>query len=635
MWLSTAAVAENQKTHAEAGRAKLAAEAWAARETASKLETAVASAERAIAAKTAAIKAAEEKIAAANKAVATAATEKAAAEKRAGAAAGGAEKDQAQKLAETKTAALAKAEADLGAAKKTLGKAQAEKVAAEKTLAEKEAPMAAALDAAAQAHAKALGGLKPIATKDWDYAKARHLLFRAGFGGSPDEIEKLVKMGPHRAVAHLVEYRELPLANIDTEKELYSWEKPLAYEKLLPEAVQRKIAEDAGEQRNVLGHAVMIRWWVRRMLETPRQLEEKLVLFWHDHFASSYRTLGETYLMYQQNNLFRRYADNYDALAHGVIEDPALIRYLNNDENVMGNTNENLGRELLELFTLGEENCTAHKTDGYSEKDVRDGNTRSLTGATYEHYSGQHRFYVTKHDGGSKTLLGKSGNWGPHEAVDIMLEHPGTARYLVKKLWQFFVYWEPDAAAIEQMAAVLRENGYAIRPLLRNIFLSEEFYSEKAMGRHIKSPVELLIGTARAMQLPKVDYQNVRFLLASTGQNLFDPPSVAGWAEGTDWVNTTLLMGRYSAAADLVKEAKPDLVALLKDQKLNSAADVVDHFARRCLLVELGSEKREELIAFLGELPPSSEWAKQQKDVNAKLTALLMLLVASPEYQVS
>lgn len=451
----------------------------------------------------------------------------------------------------------------------------------------------------------------------------------------PEEIEKLVKMGPHRAVAHLVDYRELPLANIDPEKELYSWERPLAYEKLLPESVQRKIAEDVGEQRNVLGHAVMIRWWVRRMLETPRQLEEKLVLFWHDHFASSYRTLGETYLMYQQNNLFRRYADNYDALAHGAVEDPALINYLNNDENVMGNTNENLGRELLELFTLGEENCTSHKKDGYSDKDVRDGNTRSLTGATYEHFSGQHRFYVTKHDGGPKTLLGKTGNWGPHEAVDIMLEHPATARYLAKKLWQFFVYWEPDSATVEQLATLLRENGYAIRPLLRNIFLSQGFYGEKAMGRHIKSPVELLIGTARTMQLPKVDYQNVRFLLANTGQNLFDPPSVAGWAEHTDWVNTTLLMGRYSAVTDLIKETKPDIVALLKDQKFNGAEDVVDHLVRRCLLVELSAEKRAELIASLGALPPSSEWTKQQKDINAKLTALLVLIIISPEYQVS
>jgi uncharacterized protein (DUF1800 family) len=266
---------------------------------------------------------------------------------------------------------------------------------------------------------------------------------------------------------------------------------------------------------------------------------------------------------------------------------------------------------------------------------VRDANTRSLTGATYEHFSGQHRFYVTSHDPRPKTLLGQTGNWGPHEAVDIMLEHPATARYLVKKLWQFFVYWDPEPATVERLAAVLRENGYALRPLLRNIFLSEEFYSDKATGRHIKSPVELLVGTARTMQLPKVDYQNVRFLLAAMGQNLFDPPSVAGWAEGTDWINTTLLMARYSAVADLLKQTKPDLVALLKDEKLKNADDVVDHLVRRCLLVDLSAEKRQELIKFFGPLPPSSEWEKAGKEINARLVALLVLLLTSPEFQVS
>lgn len=590
-------------------RTSLAEAAWTAREAAGKIEATVVAAEKTVASKTAAIKTAKEKLAAAEKARAAA--------------------------GEDKPEAVKKADEAVAAAKAAIEKVTAEKDAAEKTLATQKTPLDNALDAAALAHAKALGGLTPITTRDWDYAKARQLLFRAGFGAPPEDVEKLVKMGPHRAVAQIVEYRELPLANIDPEKELYSWERPLAYEKLLSEATQRKIAEEVGEQRNVLGHAVMIRWWVRRLLETPRPLEEKLVLFWHDHFASSYRTLGDTYLMYQQNQLFRRYADNYEALLHGIVEDPAMIRYLNNDDNVMGNTNENLGRELLELFTLGEENCTQHKADGYSEKDVRDGNTRALTGATFEHYSGQHRFYVTKHDAGPKTLLGKTGEWGPHEAVDIMLEHPGTARYLAKKLWQFFAYWEPDSALIEQMATVLRENDYAIRPLLRNIFLSQEFYSDKAMGHHIKSPVELLVGTARVMQLKKVDYQNVRFLLASMGQNLFDPPSVAGWAEGTDWVNTTLLMGRYSATAALIKEAKPDLVALLKDQKFKGAEDVVDHFTRRLLLVELSAEKRAELITYLGSLPPSAEWTKHEKEVNQKLVALLVLLATSPEYQVS
>lgn len=620
----------------EARRHLLAEEAWAARQAAASAEESKAIANQALASKTAQLKAAQEKVAAAMKAAELATAEKAAAEKALEAVpeAETEKRAEATKVLEQKTADAKKADEAVAAANQATEKSAAEKVAAEASAAEKSAALTKALDTAALAHAAAIGGLKPITSDQWDYAKARHLLLRAGFGGSPEEVQKLVDMGPHRAVDYLVQYHQHTPASIEPDRDIYSWERPLAYESQLHLEAQNRLTQVDGK-RNVDQHASMVRWWVRRLLESPRPLEEKLVLFWHDHFASSYRTLGEAHLMYQQNELFRRYADNFDALLHGIVQDPAMIRYLNNDDNVQGNNNENFGRELLELFSLGEENCAAHEQDGYTEVDVRDGNTRSLTGAGYEHYSAQYRFEHGKHDASPKTLLGKTGNWGTHEAVDIMLEHPATARYVTKKLWQYFVYWEPEPEVLDQLSSLLRENEYRIRPLLENIFLSEQFYSDKAMASHIKSPVELLVGTAKALKLPKVDYQNVRFLLASMGQSLFDPPSVAGWADGRDWINTNLLMARYTATADMVKKEKTDFVALLKNDKFNDSGEVVDHFARRCLSTNLSPEKRQSLIDFLGPLPPSSEWAKQTKEINAKLTALLVLLVSSPEYQVS
>lgn len=620
----------------EARRHLLAEEAWAARQAAASAEESKAIANQALASKTAQLKAAQEKVAAAMKAAELATAEKAAAEKALEAVpeAETEKRAEATKVLEQKTADAKKADEAVAAANQATEKSAAEKSAAEASAAEKSAALTKALDTAALAHAAAIGGLKPITSDQWDYAKARHLLFRAGFGGSPEEVQKLVDMGPHRAVDYLVQYHQHTPASIEPDRDIYSWERPLAYESQLHLEAQNRLTQVDGK-RNVDQHASMVRWWVRRLLESPRPLEEKLVLFWHDHFASSYRTLGEAHLMYQQNELFRRYADNFDALLHGIVQDPAMIRYLNNDDNVQGNNNENFGRELLELFSLGEENCAAHEQDGYTEVDVRDGNTRSLTGAGYEHYSAQYRFEHGKHDASPKTLLGKTGNWGTHEAVDIMLEHPATARYVTKKLWQYFVYWEPEPEVLDQLSSLLRENEYRIRPLLENIFLSEQFYSDKAMASHIKSPVELLVGTAKALKLPKVDYQNVRFLLASMGQSLFDPPSVAGWADGRDWINTNLLMARYTATADMVKKEKTDFVALLKNDKFNDSGEVVDHFARRCLSTNLSPEKRQSLIDFLGPLPPSSEWAKQTKEINAKLTALLVLLVSSPEYQVS
>ncbi len=613
-------------------RKKLLAEtAWTARQELDKAEEAKKAAEKALAATTKKIKSTKDKVTSATKAAEKAAAEKASATQ----ALEKSPKEQSLKkaLAE-KSAASEKSDKALVAAIQATGKAAAEKKPAEKLLAGKKAALVAPLDAAAAAHAEAFGGLKPISSKQWDYAKARHLLFRAGFGGNPEEIEKLVKMGPHKAVDYLIEYHKQPRASIEPDRDIYSWERPLAYEKNLHKEAQDHLTRVDGK-RNVDQHASMVRWWVKRLIDTPRPAEEKLVLFWHDHFASSYRALGTAYPMYRQNQLLRLYADNYEALLHGIVQDPAMIKFLNNDDNVKGNNNENLGRELLELFSLGEENSSSHIPNGYTEEDVRNGNTRAMTGATFDRDASQYRFYHDKHDGAPKTLLGKKGNWGTHEAVDIMLEHPGTSRYLTKKLWQYYVYWETDPKIIDQMAQVLKENGYRIRPLLKNIFLSEEFYSDKAMSAHIKSPVELLIGTAKIVDLPKLTHQNIRFLLASMGQSLFDPPSVAGWAEGSDWINTTLLLARYTATANLVKEGKADYIALLKAKKITKTEDAVDHLTKRFLLTDLSPDKRQQLIEFLGPLPPLSEWESKKKQLNAKLQALVVLLVSSPEYQVS
>ena len=635
------AAAEEAQAKLRKARHKLfAEEAWAARQAVVKVEALNTAANKALAAKKAQVKAAQAKIAAATKNAKKAVAEKTAAEKtltelKNKADAQAATKDpqaEAKKILSQKTAALRKADEAVVSAKRAAEKMSAEQAAAEKLLAEEKVRLTSLRDAAAISHANALGGLKPITSQQWDYAKARHLLFRAGFGGTPEEVQKLVDMGPHKAVEYLVEYHGRPVLNV--EFNILSWERRLAYEEHLHGAAKNRLAE-RDERRDATQHAKLVDWWVNRLAESPRPLEEKLVLFWHDHFASSYLTLRNAYMMYQQNQFFRHYADNFDALLHGIVQDPAMIQYLNNDANVTGNNNENLGREVLELFSIGEENSAVHKPDGYTEKDVRDANTRALTGATFERYSGQFRFHAVRHDSGPKTLLGKTGQWGPHEAIDVILEHPATAQYVAKKLWQYFVRWEPDPEAIERLAHVLRQNGYRIRPMLSNLFLSEQFYSKESMASHIKSPVELLVGTAKIVKLPKPNYSKWRYLLSNMGQALFDPPSVAGWPEGRHWINANLLMLRYTSVADLVKGGGIDFVALLKKYKLKNTEEVVDHLAQRCLLADLSPDKRQALIECLGPLPSSSEWDKQKKEINAKLQEAVMLLLSSPEYQVS
>jgi uncharacterized protein (DUF1800 family) len=216
-----------------------------------------------------------------------------------------------------------------------------------------------------------------------------------------------------------------------------------------------------------------------------------------------------------------------------------------------------------------------------------------------------------------------------------MLQHPATARYVCKKLWQYFTGREPNPEVLYRLAHVLRENDYQLRPLLKNLFLSEQFYSDAAMSSHIKSPVELLVGTARILKLPSPGYSRWRHELSNMGQALFDPPSVAGWPEGRHWINANLLLVRYTAAAQLVRDGKADYVALLKGRQFTDAASVVDHFAQRFLTTGLSPAKRQAMIELLGPLPPSSEWEQQKEKINAALRALAVLLVSSPEDQVS
>ncbi len=636
---AAAKVASQRTTQLNAVRAKveaaqkaiLAEQAWMARKDAAAAETALLAAEKTLAARTKTAALEQTRAAAAAKAAARAAAEQTAAEK-ASQAAPEEKKAAARKLLEQKKAAAQKAARTAKAAREAADKAGADRATAAQAVTEKNALLKKALDTACFAHTEAIGGLKPITSAQWDYARARHLLFRAGFGGTPEDIQRLVDMGPHRAVDFLVDYHDRPVANL--ELEVQPWIRQLAYEARLHPLARRELGIDRNRKQFAQRFSLN-EWWLKRMAESPRSLEEKLVLFWHDHFASSWLEVLDIYLMYQQNQLFRRYADKYDALLHGIVQDPAMIRYLTNDRNTKKNNNENLGREVLELFSLGEENSANYKKNGYTEKDVRDGMTRALTGFSYDRPTGQFRFYSSRHDTEPKTLLGKTGHFGPHEALDIVLQHPATARYVSKKLYEYFAHFNPEPQVLERLAHVLRENSYELRPMLKNLFLSEQFYTPSAMGNHIKGPIELMISTAKLLKLSNLDYKQLNGVCSNMGQALLDPPNVAGWPEGRAWINANLILIRYNAVTNLVQRPTVDLVALLEGRTFNGSAEVVDHFIQRCLLTSLPEEKRQALIDLLGPLPPSSAWGQQREAINARLRVMVATLMSMPEYQVS
>jgi len=548
------------------------------------------------------------------------------------------------RLAEASKAANAAREAanaapdDKPKADKAAAATDAEKQATEavenakRQVAEQSGKLNEAMDTVATLEADLLGGLKLIPSKDWDYEKARHLLARAGFGGTPSEIQALVDMGMYKAVQYVVEYHERPTANLELDVRPQS--RGPAYEQYLSGMARQELQQR--QRRNFRNQiADMRKWWIRRMVESPRPLEEKLTLFWHDHFAVNFRDFNDPYLVHSQNQLFRRYADQFNGLLHGIVQDPAMIRYLDNHTNRKGNGNENLGRELQELFSIGEENSANHKPNGYSENDVREA-SRALTGYTYDAPTGQFRFLGSRYDETPKDVLGKKGNWSGDEVVDILLQHPSTANYVSKKLFEFFVHRNPKPETIDAIAHVLRSNNYELRPMLRNLFMSEEFYGAEARAAHIKSPAELMVGTIKTLGIKDVDYARIDAACQTAGHALFEPPNVAGWDEGQAWITSKQLLDRYNFVAELVDQRNVDILATLTDgAEFRSAEEVVDHLIRRCLVLDIGADKRKAMIDFLGEIPPSSEWTVRRDEINARLKAIVVMLLGSPEYQVS
>jgi hypothetical protein len=555
----------------------------------------------------------------------------------------GIRKDTARELAEqsgeacriAKDLAKAETEADQCKGLEQFAEQQAKvRANADKIIADEDKAIAAAVPEIYPLRAAAMGGLKPLAPDQWDYAKARHLLVRAGFGGTPREVQKLCAMGLYKAVDHLVEfYRQpAPAAAFDPVPPL-----PLdpLEAKLRVEFMSGRVA---GARRSVeRGQVGRLRhWWLQRMVESPRPLQEKLTLFWHGHFANQDSVVQNSYTLYRQNQFFREHAaGNFGALLYGIVHDPAMVRYLDNNKNVKGEPNENLAREIMELFAMGLD-------QGYTEKDIVEA-ARALTGYNYDDSTGGFRFLYDKHDTTDKTIFGKTGPWTGDDLARLILEKPETSRFVARKLWEFFAYGDPDKETVEKLALVLRANKYALEPMLKNLFLSEEFYSARAMGNQIKSPVELVVGLLRDLGVKQIfNYGALDGAIQQTGMQLLEPPDVKGWRYGRSWISSQRLFVRYNTVADLIRNAAlpggqkgVDIVALLDTGKCEDATAAVDYLAKACLQQPLSEAKRKELVAYLGELPPRSDWAAKRAELNEKLRAVLVLMLSMPEYQMT
>ena len=402
--------------------------------------------------------------------------------------------------------------------------------------------------------------LRPIAPARFGVDQARHLLLRAGFGAEPDEVARVAELGPVVAVDQLFDFPSSPpgigrpfrsdLIREWTEDERRQLRR--ARDRRDEDALAQLRKKRQQMQRADRSQFTDLQtWWLGQLIESPHPLQEKMTLFWHGHFATSYRGVENSYHLFLQNQLFRRHAvGRFDALLHAIVHDPAMLASLNNNQSRKAKPNENLARELMELFSLG--------VGAYSETDIKEG-ARALTGYTFAGNS--FHFRQRWHDGDTKTILGVRGQLDGDDFVSGILRQPACAQFITTKLYRYFVADVPGdpksvsgsaRRVIDRLASTLRRGRYDLKPMLRELFLSEHFYDGAIIGHRIKSPIELIVGASRTLKLPTPQRMSLLHQMGQMGQRLFLPPSVAGWEGGRTWINTSTLFARQNALAFMI-----------------------------------------------------------------------------------
>jgi uncharacterized protein (DUF1800 family) len=555
--------------------------------------------------------------------------------------------------------------------------------------------------------------LTPVTKADWNYGRAAHLMERAGFGATPEEIARLAALTPEQAVAQLVNYESIDSSSLAPFDESGIWDPGMdpfppsraeavrlarergegLGEKMLPPGSQRRLQPIVdkffyGLYANQIETQRLGLWWANRMLATPRPLEEKLTLFWHGHFATGENKVRDYRMMLQQNRMLRANASGrLQDLLVGILKDPAMLVYLDNGENVKSHPNENFGRELLELFSMGVGN--------YTEHDVREA-ARAFTGWTNDVLT--YKFDAAQHDFGEKTFLGRTGTFNGDDIIRIILEQPVTGEFVAAKLYRYFVREDIAPGVKTQLGRAFRESGYQIKPLMTRILLSKDFYSPASYATQIKGPAHLVVSTYRKMGLREVPtIPDFGRMTGGLGQSLFDPPNVAGWAGGRTWITPASLLQRGNMFRDVlfpdVTTFRPpdramsatdqrvgerlaqgmniteatregdaesnkmvdrdedyntryggwagyqlafkrtklirrqpisiDLVTMMKTAKADTAEKVVDHFLHRFMRVSLAEKDRQVLVDFM----------KARRMDEGSLRELLYLVLSTPEYQ--
>lgn len=461
-----------------------------------------------------------------------------------------------------------------------------------------------------------------------DERRAAHLLRRAGFGGTPDEVRRYAGMPAGDAVESLVRFPSTSaLPDPDDVYDPATLLQQYGFRGLRAlSADERRQLFKQVRQTEVRSILSLQLWWLNRMLATPAPLQEKMAFFFHRHFTTAAVQKGVSPAMvYGQNQLFRSYAlGNLRELTRNVSRDPAMLLYLDNATNVASHPNENYARELMELFTLG--------VDRYTEDDVRE-SARAWTGWRVVRLTGRAFFDPALHDSGTKQFLGRTGNFDGDDIVDVIFEQPQCAQFFAKALLALFVYDEPEPDLVDGVARLLARHDYELAPVVSTILRSRVFFSDRAYRALVKTPVELVVGTYKALGVAQID-RSALPALRGMGQILFYPPNVAGWPGGENWLTSQMMIARQNFLAGLVNAQVMGASSWLGSVPMDAGA-AGDALVQTILQGDAAPSSRSQLHAYLSGAGTSALAMLGVENFAERVHGAAYLTMAMPAYQLS
>lgn len=469
--------------------------------------------------------------------------------------------------------------------------------------------------------------------------KVQHLYYRTGFGGTISEINNSKDKSLYEIADKIfAESKSYSPLGLDTPLEIFSKKKNDRATDDISKRDRQLLMQKSRENIRDLNIK-----WIERMSGGAEQLREKMTLFWHGHFAC--RTPIALFCQNQNNTIRKNALGKFGDLLMAVSKDPAMLQYLNNQQNKKSSPNENFAREVMELFTLGRDN--------YTEFDIKEA-ARAFTGWSFNR-EGEFQFRERIHDNGVKHFFAKSGNFSGEEIMNMLIEDRRTSKHVTGKIYKYFVNDNPDAEIVQDLADDFYESEYDIGKLMKKIFTSDWFYDRKNIGAKIKSPVELVAGMSRSFN---ISFRNPKPLLAiqkSLGQVLFNPPNVSGWAGGKSWIDTSSLVYRLKLPEIIFKSSsldfdyKEDLPEMGEDyselskkerrqyKQLKTKTDLKEYVG---YFSKFGENKMmDELSGYLLQVPAdetTNRIVKSYSDDSSKenlIESLTLRIISLPEYQ--